>query len=60
MQSLKETLMYSPSTQMQLFAAPTRHDDELAARLTTAPGLVRPGAAGERLRPFRRDDRRLA
>jgi orotate phosphoribosyltransferase len=43
MPSLKETLMPSLSTQMQLFDAPV--GDELAARLAAAPGLVRPGAA---------------
>jgi orotate phosphoribosyltransferase len=43
MSSLKEIPMLSSSTQMQLFEAPAR--DELAARLATAPGLVRPGAA---------------
>jgi orotate phosphoribosyltransferase len=59
MPSLKEILMPSSSIQllstaaaftavdqMQLFEPPARHrGDELAARLATAPGLVRPGAA---------------
>src|SRR5215217_133335 len=54
MQSLKENLMPSSSlqllpaaaNQMQLFTAPARdRDDDLAARLAAAPGLVRPGAA---------------
>jgi orotate phosphoribosyltransferase len=44
MPSLKEIPMLSSSIQMQLFEAPAR-DAELAARLATAPGLVRPGAA---------------
>jgi orotate phosphoribosyltransferase len=53
MRSLKENLMHPTSIQllaaadqMQLFGPPARdRDDELAARLATAPGLVRPGAA---------------
>src|SRR3954454_9231856 len=58
MPSLKETLMHSSSiqllptgtgfralNQMQLFEPPRDSDQNLARRLATADGLVRPGAA---------------